>query len=96
MLILNMTISGTIWWAHRLGAEPADPEIRAGSSDRAAFLRGAHSSSRNVSLMKHAIRPFLAAAHTSETPGAVKPGVARLDSHVPRARRDVGLAPAVR
>jgi hypothetical protein len=63
MLTLNMAISGTICWAHRLAAEPADPEIRAGSGDRAALLRGAHSSSRNLSLMKHAIRPSVTAAH---------------------------------
>jgi len=59
-----MTISGTIRWDFGLAAEPPDPEIRTGSSDRAAFLRGAHSSSPKVSLMKHVIRPSVTAAHT--------------------------------
>jgi hypothetical protein len=73
MLTLNMTISGTICEGHRLGAEPADPEIRTGSSGRAAyFWRGAHSSSRNVSLMKHVDSSVLAAAHTSQARAGVK------------------------
>jgi hypothetical protein len=77
MLTLNMTISGTICGSHRLGAEPADPEIRAGSSGRAAFLRGAYSSSRKVSLMNHErfVRSLLRRI-LNETRADVKPGVA--------------------